>query len=190
MGSECKSVQSFDDIFFALMEGQRSRAVASTNQNDRSSRSHTIFVINYQQLNKDGSKKSGRLNLVDLAGSERIAKTGATGKTLQEAQKINLSLTSLGLVIKALTDGSGHIPFRDSKLTLFLKDALGGNSKTTLICTASKQLRHLEESIQTLQFASRAKKIKNKAAANVMRSPKEMQIMIEKLKADVAALKE
>ena len=78
------------------------------------------------------------MNLVDLAGSERIAKTGATGNTLKEAQKINLSLTSLGLVIKALTENNPHIPFRDSRLTLFLKDALGGNSKTTLICTASK----------------------------------------------------
>lgn len=147
VGSEHKSVMSFDDIFKALEDGQRSRAVASTNQNDRSSRSHTIFVISYKQLNKDGSQKSGRLNLVDLAGSERIAKTGATGNTLKEAQNINLSLTSLGLCIKALTDGSPHIPFRDSKLTFFLKDALGGNSKTTLICTASKQLRHLEESV-------------------------------------------
>ena len=145
--SESRSVISFDDIFKALEDGQRSRAVASTNQNDRSSRSHTIFVISYNQLNKDGSQKSGRLNLVDLAGSERIAKTGATGNTLKEAQNINLSLTSLGLCIKALTDGSPHIPFRDSKLTFFLKDALGGNSKTTLICTASKQLRHLEESV-------------------------------------------
>lgn len=189
MGSEHKTVLTFEDIFMALMDGQRNRAVASTNQNDRSSRSHTIFVISYKQLNTDGSQKTGRLNLVDLAGSERIAKTGATGKTLQEAQKINLSLTSLGLVIKALTDGSSHIPFRDSKLTLFLKDALGGNSKTTLVCTASKQLRHLEESVQTLQFAARAKKIKNKTAANVMRSPKEMTILIEKLKAEVAALK-
>ena len=79
MGAEHKSVQTFDDIFLALMYGQRSRAVASTNQNDRSSRSHTIFVISYKQVNQDGSQKSGRLNLVDLAGSERIAKTGATG---------------------------------------------------------------------------------------------------------------
>lgn len=110
-------------------------------------------MINFKQMNSDGSQKQGRLNLVDLAGSERISKTGATGKTLQEAQKINLSLTSLGLVIKALTENSAHIPFRDSKLTMFLKDALGGNSKTTLICTASKQLRHIEESVQTLQFA-------------------------------------
>lgn len=84
-GSEHKTVESFDDIFMALMYGQRSRAVASTNQNDRSSRSHTIFVISYKQHNTDGSQKSGRLNLVDLAGSERISKTGATGQTLQEA---------------------------------------------------------------------------------------------------------
>lgn len=81
------------------------------------------------------------------------------------------------------------MPFRNSKLTFFLKDALGGNSKTTLICTASKQMRHIEESIQTLEFASRAKLIKNKAAANVQRSPKEMEILINKLKAEVAALK-
>ena len=75
-----------EDIFEALMMGQRSRAVASTNQNDRSSRSHTIFVIDFFQKNTDGSQATGRLNLVDLAGSERIAKTGATGKVLEEAK--------------------------------------------------------------------------------------------------------
>lgn len=87
------------------------------------------------------------MNLVDLAGSERISKTGATGKTLVEAQKINLSLTTLGLCIKQLTDGSQFVNFRDSKLTYFLKESLGGNSKTTLVCTTSKQMKHLEESI-------------------------------------------
>lgn len=188
MGGSEKQVESFEDIFIALMWGQRSRAVASTQQNDRSSRSHTIFVINLQQSNPDGSQKQGRLNLVDLAGSERIAKTGATGKTLDEAKKINLSLTNLGICIKALTE-KAHVPFRTSKLTHFLMDALGGNSKTTLVCTASKQMRHLEESVQTLQFAARAKKIKNKAAANIMRSPKEMEMMIERLKVEVATLK-
>ena len=90
---------------------------------------------------------------------------------LEEAKKINQSLTSLGLCIKSLTDGSQHIPFRGSKLTFFLKDALGGNSKTTLICTASKQMVHLEESIQTLHFAKRAKKIMNCTEANVQKSP-------------------
>lgn len=79
--------------------------MASTNQNERSSRSHTIFVVEYLQKNPDGSQKQAKLNLVDLAGSERIAKTGAKGKTLEEAKKINLSLTTLGLCIKNLTEG-------------------------------------------------------------------------------------
>jgi kinesin family member 5 len=85
--------------------------------------------------------------LVDLAGSERLSKTGATGKTLEEAKSINLSLTELGNSIKQLTDGNGFVNFRNSKLTLFLRESLGGNSKTTLVCTASKQDKHLEESI-------------------------------------------
>ena len=87
------------------------------------------------------------MNLVDLAGSERIAKTGATGKTLEEAKKINLSLTFLGTCIKSLTEGKGHVPFRESKLTFFLKESLGGNSKTTLVCTASQKFVHIEESV-------------------------------------------
>lgn len=129
------------------------------------------------------------MNLVDLAGSERIAKTGASGKLLEEAKKINLSLTSLGLCINKLTEGSAHVPFRDSKLTYFLKESLGGNSKTTLVCTASKQLIHLEESLQTLQFARRAKRIKNKAVANALKSPAEMNQLIRKLKEEVAGLR-
>mmetsp|Transcript_10081 Transcript_10081/g.10021 ORF Transcript_10081/g.10021 Transcript_10081/m.10021 type:complete len:154 (-) Transcript_10081:456-917(-) len=130
-------VTSPEDLFELLMIGQRSRSIASTNQNERSSRSHTILVLEYVQKNPDGSMKQAKLNLVDLAGSERIAKTGATGKTLEEAKKINLSLTTLGQCIKNLTEGKTHVPFRDSKLTFFLKESLGGNSKTTLVCTAS-----------------------------------------------------
>ena len=153
IGAETKVVETFDDIFLALMDGQRSRAVASTNQNARSSRSHTIFVITYKQTNADGSQQQGRLNLVDLAGSERVAKTGAEGNVLKQATNINQSLTYLGTCINALTEGKPHVPYRNSKLTFFLKDALGGNSKTTLICTASKQMVHVEESVQTLNFA-------------------------------------
>ena len=110
--------------------------------NDRSSRSHTILILYYLQQNKDGSQKSAVLNLVDLAGSERIGKIGATGKVLEEAKKINQSLSSLGRVIKALSMGEKHVPFRDSKLTHLLKESLGGNSKTTLICTASRKETH------------------------------------------------
>ena len=111
--------------------------------NERSSRSHTILVLSYKQINKDNSQKSAKLNLVDLAGSERVEKTGATGDLLNEAKKINLSLTQLGIVINKLAEGGkGHVPYRDSKLTHLLQESLGGNSKTTLICTISRNRRH------------------------------------------------
>uniref|UniRef100_A0A7S3J3X7 Kinesin motor domain-containing protein n=1 Tax=Euplotes harpa TaxID=151035 RepID=A0A7S3J3X7_9SPIT len=93
------------------------------------------------------------------------------------------------MCIKALTDNSSHVPFRDSKLTMFLKQSLGGNSKTLLICTASALERHYEESYQTCRFAKRAKQVKNKATSNIMRSREEMEAFIIKLKAEVAALK-
>ena len=89
--------------------------------------------------NLDNSSKTSKLFLIDLAGSEKISKTGAEGKVLEEAKKINLSLTNLGKVIKALSEKGekAHVPYRDSKLTRILKDSLGGNSKTTLIVTCS-----------------------------------------------------
>lgn len=121
--------------------------------NDRSSRSHTILVLEYLQQNLDGSSKSAKLNLVDLAGSERIGKTGATGKVLEEAKKINMSLTTLGRVITQLGEPGSYVPFRDSKLTQLLRESLGGNSKTTLICTLSRDPVHFEETLQSLKFA-------------------------------------
>lgn len=105
-----------------------------------SSRSHSIFIINVEQIskapNEEGeidncSIRKGKLNLVDLAGSERANKTGATGERMKEATKINLSLSALGNVISALVDGkTKHVPYRDSKLTRLLQDSLGGNTKT------------------------------------------------------------
>ena len=143
------------------MYGQRQRAIASTKLNSRSTRSHTIFTIMHKRTNEDGSQVLGRLNLVDLAGSERIAKTEAKGQQLREATCINQSLTCLGSCIKSLILGHNHIPYRDSKLTFILRDALNGeNSKTTLICTVSKEIFHLEESVQTLEFAQRARNVK------------------------------
>ena len=107
-----------------------------------------------------GTIKKSRLNLVDLAGSEKTSKTLAEGQTLEEAKKINLSLTTLGRVISSLTE-TGHkiIPFRESKLTMILKESLGGNSKTTLICTASCKEINRDTTLSTLQFASKAKLI-------------------------------
>ena len=107
--------------------------------NTESSRSHSLVQFTVQQRNTEtGSSKTGRLYLVDLAGSEKVGKTGASGQTLEEAKKINKSLSALGMVINALTDGkSSHVPYRDSKLTRILQESLGGNSRTTLIVNCS-----------------------------------------------------
>jgi kinesin family protein 5 len=105
--------------------------------------------------------------LVDLAGSEKVGKTGATGDILEEAKKINFSLSCLGNVIYALTQHQDHIPYRDSKLTRLLSESLGGNYKTSLIVTCSPHSISLEESISTLKFGARAKNIKNHFRANI-----------------------
>lgn len=119
---------------------------------------------------KDAPKqiKVGKLNLVDLAGSERVRVTGATGKRLEESKSINQSLSCLGNVISALTDSKGrlHIPYRDSKLTRLLEDSLGGNCKTTMMAMISPTHEAFSESMSTLKFATRAKKIKNEAHIN------------------------
>ena len=110
----------------------------------------------------------GKLNLVDLAGSERVRVTGATGKRLEESKSINQSLSALGNVIAALTDTKqrSHIPYRDSKLTRLLEDSLGGNCKTTMMAMISPSSFSYGESLSTLKFATRAKKIKNEARIN------------------------
>lgn len=108
------------------------------------------------------------MNLVDLAGSERVRVTGATGKRLEECKKINQSLSALGNVIAALTDPKlrNHIPYRDSKLTRILEDSLGGNCKTTMMAMISPAYDSFSESLSTLLFANRAKKVKNEARIN------------------------
>ncbi|CAM4570403.1 unnamed protein product [Leuciscus chuanchicus] len=106
--------------------------------------------------------RAGKLNLVNLAGSERQSKSGATADRLQEAIKINHSLSALGNVISALVDGrSKHIPFRDSKLTHLLQDSLGGNTRTLMIACLSPTDNNYEESIGTLRYANSAKRMQN-----------------------------
>jgi hypothetical protein len=114
--------------------------------------------------------KVSKLHFVDLAGSERQKSTAAEGDRLKEASNINKSLTCLGSVINALVEVScgkqRHIPYRDSKLTLLLKDSLGGNSKTFMIANISSASTQFPETLSTLKFAQRAKQIKNKASIN------------------------
>ena len=165
------AVRNPSDIYALLERGATCREVSNTFMNDVSSRSHAVFMITVEQLiSKTGKQitKIGKLNLVELAGSERTRITGATGKQLQESIKINKSLSALGNVINALTDTKErkHIPYRDSKLTRLLEDSLGGNCKTTMIATISPAQCSFNESLSTLNFAKRAKNIKNRPVIN------------------------
>ncbi|KAI1373657.1 kinesin-domain-containing protein [Hypoxylon crocopeplum] len=180
-------VSSVEEVFEVMKRGGAARAVAATNMNQESSRSHSIFVITISQKNLEtGSMKSGQLFLVDLAGSEKVGKTGASGQTLEEAKKINKSLSALGMVINSLTDGkSSHIPYRDSKLTRILQESLGGNSRTTLIINCSPSSYNDAETLSTLRFGMRAKSIKNKAKVNAELSPAELKAMLAKAKANI-----
>lgn len=99
--------------------------MAATRINSYSSRSHTIFMLEVIQHLSNDTEKKGKLFLVDLAGSEKVKNTGASGEILEEAKKINLSLSCLGNVIHALTSNCDHIPYRDSKLTRLLQESLG-----------------------------------------------------------------
>ena len=179
-------VGSIEEVYMMLEKGGQARAVAATNMNQESSRSHSIFVIEVTQKNESGSARSGRLFLVDLAGSEKVGKTGASGQTLEEAKKINKSLSSLGNVINALTDAkSTHIPYRDSKLTRILQESLGGNSRTTLIVNCSPSSYNDAETISTLRFGERAKTIKQKAKINEELSPAQLKAMLKKAQSQV-----
>ena len=173
-----------NDVLTLLEIGSSNRAQAATNMNEHSSRSHSIFIVTITQTNKkEGGSKIGKLYLVDLAGSEKISKSGATGHTLEEAKIINKSLTTLGRVINNLTDGkSTHVPYRESKLTRVLQESLGGNSKTCLIITCSPSIYNETESLSTLRFGERAKKIKNKPKINKEITVAELQKLVEKLK--------
>ena len=172
------------DVLASLELGSNNRAQAATNMNEHSSRSHSIFILTINQTNKkEGFSKIGKLYLVDLAGSEKISKTGATGHTLEEAKIINKSLTTLGRVINNLTDGkSQHIPYRESKLTRVLQESLGGNSKTCLIITCSPSIYNESETLSTLRFGERAKKIKNKPKINKEVTVAELQKLVDQLK--------
>ncbi|EAW20878.1 putative kinesin family protein (BimC) [Aspergillus fischeri NRRL 181] len=177
-----------------LQLGSHKRQVAATKCNDLSSRSHTIFTITVYTKrtteNGDDYISSGKLNLVDLAGSENIQRSGAENKRATEAGLINKSLLTLGRVINALVDKSPHIPYRESKLTRLLQDSLGGRTKTCIIATISPSRSNLEETISTLDYAFRAKNIRNKPQINYMAKKtllREFTLEIEKLKGELIA---
>lgn len=192
------AVRSFKEINDLMSEGNKSRTVAATQMNAESSRSHAVFSIVLTQTNFDPSspstatEKVAKISLVDLAGSERVSKTGALGDRLKEGSNINKSLSTLGLVISTLADISAgkkaknaYTPYRDSILTWLLKDNLGGNSKTVMIATISPSSDNYEESLSTLRYADRAKRIVNHAVVNEdpnSRVIRELREEVEKLR--------
>ncbi|XP_036379797.1 kinesin family member 4 [Megalops cyprinoides] len=167
-----KEVFSAQQMVGCLEVGNTARTVGSTAMNAASSRSHAIFTITFEQRagGDKGDSMVSKLHLVDLAGSERQKKTKAEGERLKEGISINRGLLSLGNVISALGDESKKgtfVPYRDSKLTRLLQDSLGGNSHTLMIACVSPADSNIEETINTLRYADRARKIKNKPIVNV-----------------------
>ncbi|XP_068103733.1 chromosome-associated kinesin KIF4A [Hyperolius riggenbachi] len=175
-----RDVKTAMDTISCLEQGNNARTVASTAMNSQSSRSHAIFTITIEQR-KAGDKNESfhsKLHLVDLAGSERQKKTKAEGERLKEGISINRGLLCLGNVISALGDESkkgGFVPYRDSKLTRLLQDSLGGNSHTLMIACVSPADSNMEETISTLRYADRARKIKNKPIVNTDPQAAELQ---------------
>ncbi|GAA5801870.1 hypothetical protein HPULCUR_007326 [Helicostylum pulchrum] len=154
-----------------MKSGVKKRMTASTNINDKSSRSHSIFTITVylREAAANGEKtfRVGKLNLVDLAGSENSRSSGSEQLRAREAANINRSLLTLGRVINSLVDKTPHIPYRESKLTRLLKDSLGGHTKTYIIATVSPEQQTLEEIRSTLDYASHATGICNRPQTNV-----------------------
>ncbi|XP_054797942.1 kinesin-like protein KIN-4A isoform X3 [Prosopis cineraria] len=209
-GSTEVSVSTLKEMAAWLEQGSLSRATASTNMNNQSSRSHAIFTITLEQMHKPKAVMPGenglnesindeylcaKLHLVDLAGSERAKRTGSDGLRFKEGIHINKGLLALGNVISALGDEKKrkegvHVPYRDSKLTRLLQDSLGGNSRTVMIACISPADINAEETLNTLKYANRARNIQNKPVVNRDPMSSEMLKMrqqLEYLQAELCA---
>ncbi|XP_072521494.1 kinesin-like protein KIF21B isoform X3 [Salminus brasiliensis] len=210
-GVTSRLVSSEEELLQCLKLGALSRTTASTQMNAQSSRSHAIFTIHLCQMRvcpqlANGSVSeevngvadgpisqpeyetlTAKFHFVDLAGSERLKRTGATGERAREGISINCGLLALGNVISALGDQSkksGHVPYRDSKLTRLLQDSLGGNSRTVMIACVSPSDRDFMETLNTLKYANRARNIKNKVVVNQDKTSQQ----INALRAEIARL--
>uniref|UniRef100_A0A3B3Z5P8 Kinesin motor domain-containing protein n=1 Tax=Periophthalmus magnuspinnatus TaxID=409849 RepID=A0A3B3Z5P8_9GOBI len=196
-GVKESEVEGLDEVLSLLESGNTARHTGATQMNPNSSRSHTIFTI-YMDQRRGGSRLYGsgactgpqmvssKFHFVDLAGSERILRTGNTGERLKESIQINSGLLALGNVIGALGDPKrrgSHIPYRDSKITRILKDSLGGNSKTLMIACISPSNSDFDESLNTLNYATRARNIQNRATVNCKREPDRVEGLEQQIKA-------
>ncbi|KAL5168789.1 Kinesin-like protein KIN-14E [Glycine soja] len=161
-------ISTVEELNSMIQRGSEQRHTSGTQMNDESSRSHLILSIVIESTNlQSQSTARGKLSFVDLAGSERVKKSGSSGSQLKEAQSINKSLSALGDVISALSSGGQHIPYRNHKLTMLMSDSLGGNAKTLMFVNVSPVESSLDETHNSLMYASRVRSIVNDPSKNV-----------------------
>ena len=192
-------ISNHEQALNLLIKGNESRIVASTKLNEKSSRSHCIFRLNIEitknvKKNIFGEEETEKIllknhiNLIDLAGSENSSKTGCVGQRLKEGSNINKSLLALSNVINKLSQNSGNnnansqnffVNYRDSKLTRLLQNSLGGNSKTTIICTITDDGEHYNETMNTIHFGNKAKNIKTVVKVNEVKNQNYQQMVLE-----------
>lgn len=192
---DCSSIE---DVLVVLQQGIKHRKIGSHELNKDSSRSHsilTLYIISEEIKNEQSIKKYGKIIFVDLAGSERLKESLSKGDMVKETQLINKSLFTLGKVISLLSDkkNNSYIPYRDSKLTMLLMDALGGKSKTLMISCISPSDKYFDETLNTLNYATRTMNIKNKPVIQMDEKEQELMNLIrenELLRAENKYLKD
>ncbi|XP_071014801.1 kinesin-like protein KIF27 [Oncorhynchus clarkii lewisi] len=197
VGARETVITSAEELQSVLEAGNALRHTGPTQMNERSSRSHAIVTVQLTQHNHDdGSVRSSKLHLVDLAGSERAARTGNTGLRLKESVHINTGLLALGNVIRALSDPhrrGNHVPYRDAKITRLLRDSLGGSAHTLMVACVSPSHHNVTETLSVLQFASRARHVKNQPGLCPARACPGWQpgeARVEELEQEVQTLRE
>lgn len=207
-------ISSFEELIRVLNHGSTIRQTDATAINARSSRSHAVFTINLRQTRTQGFSPSkdrrapvaaeqpggsdspmtveSKLHFVDLAGSERLKNTGATGDRAKEGISINAGLASLGKVIAQLSSRSTgtYVSYRDSKLTRMLQDSLGGNAITYMIACVTPAEFHLSETLNTVQYAQRARNIQSKPKIQQIDESGDKQAIIDRLRAEIAFLRQ
>eukprot|EP00755_Sulcionema_specki_P007239 Sspe_Gene.37695::Locus_18195_Transcript_1_1_Confidence_1.000_Length_2502::g.37695::m.37695/K10396/KIF5; kinesin family member 5 len=188
IGATTVKIDSKEDFMNMYQEGDARRVVRATLMNPESSRGHTALVLYVKSSPKDddgsGETINGKLTFIDLAGYERFSKTGLTDPIhIDEAKKINASLLSLGHVVSSLSRGGSHVPWRDSKLTMLLRDSIGGKSRTSIVITIGPSSEHLHETTNTLDFGNRAMDIEVKGTRdtniNYEKLAKNLQAMLD-----------
>ena len=190
---------NLEQVVDALCTGHARKKFAATAMNERSSRSHTAFIVQVlQTITKDGPESSSgdkviksQLHLVDLAGSERVKKSKVSGQRLREAIGINRSLLVLGKVIAALVESKSHVPYFESKLTTLLKSAFGGNCRTTAVVNCRIDDEHGDETLQSMRFGERCGMISNSmrvAASDLSTAMRTINAALELVKSQLAGL--